>query len=155
MTTTERNELLVSLLEQQTPFIKKCSTAYGLDFEEAHQEAAVLLLHLLERDLPNKPGERAAYIRSSIKYRLIDKVRYAQRHPALSLDMPIYADQDGNKATLADLLPSPYRVEPLAVILAKERIEAALNHLAIVRLPNAKAGAARRLAETALASLGE
>ncbi len=61
------------------------------------------------------------FVRYRIYSRILNTFQYVLRRRSASLDAPISDDEDST--TLADLLPSSYEVEPLAVLVAQERIQ--------------------------------
>ena len=68
-----------------------------------------------------------------------------------SLETSISGQDQRGDATFGDVLPSPYRAEPPAILLAQERIADLLSHVASV--PHARVALAQELGATALASL--
>ncbi len=150
MTREERNRLVVSLLECLTPLIRKCATAYHLDFEDMYQEASIAIMRRLDAGIDginNLPG----FMGMVVKREMIDKLRYARRRESISLDAPISQDEDS--FTLADLLPSSsVSMQPEAALLAQEDIEEAFLWLPDFQSPNTRR-ALRWLGETAAASL--
>jgi hypothetical protein len=148
MTTAERNTLVLSLLEHVTPLIRKYATVYRLDFEETRQDASIAIMCLLDAGIDgiyDLPG----YVAMRVKSRMIDKLRYVQRRQCISLDAPI--SQEEGAVSLADLLPCPYKVEPLTVLVAQERLQELSSHLA--QHNPSRRRAIRERWETAAASL--
>jgi DNA-directed RNA polymerase sigma subunit (sigma70/sigma32) len=151
MTREERNRLVIELLERLTPLIRKCATAYSLDFEDMYQEASIAIMCLLDAgidgiyDLP-------AYVAMRVKSRMIDKLRYVQcrRGRTISLDAPV--SQDADSFSLADLLPCPYSMQPDAAVIAQEDIEEAFLWVPDFQSSNTRRSL-RWLGETAAASL--
>ena len=64
-----------------------------------------------------------SYIYTSVRNRIIDKIRYNRRRQAISLDAwrEAIGDQDDG-ATPDDLLPSGYNTDPLTILLAQEQL---------------------------------
>ncbi len=119
-TVAERNHLVLSLLEDVTPLIRKYTAIYGLDFEEMYQDASIIIMRLLDVSI-DAIYDLRGYVAQRVKSRMIDKLRYTQRRCMVSLDAPLSEGKDAG--TLADLLPSPYQVEPLTILLAQERLQ--------------------------------
>jgi RNA polymerase sigma factor (sigma-70 family) len=120
MTTTERNHLVLVLLEHVTPLLRQYAAKYAvLSFDDLYQDASIHIICLIDAGTPQQDLERYSFNR--VRSRIIDKIRYTTRRQAASLDAPIN-EQEG-AATLADFLPSPYKAEPLAVLLAQERLQ--------------------------------
>jgi hypothetical protein len=149
MTRDERNTLALALLEQFTPLVQKYTTAYGLNFEEARQDASISIIEVLDAGI-ERIDNLPAYIMLRLKSRLINKFVYIKRHQATSLDAVLTPD-DQEGPTLADLLPSPYQVDPAIILLARERIQEAL--LYATSLHHGTARLARELGASALASM--
>jgi DNA-directed RNA polymerase specialized sigma24 family protein len=147
MTQDERNTLVLQLLDHVSPLLRKYAAEYRqvLSFDDLYQDASIHIMRLIDAGTPSQELRRYSYNR--VRSRIIDKIKYAMRRQAKSLDAPI-CDQD-NIGTLADLLPDPYRVEPLAILIAQERIEAAMRLIPNMRQSHV---ALQQLAATALAS---
>lgn len=126
MNTTQRNSLALSLLERVTPLVLKYAKAYDLDLEDAKQDASIDILNVLDAGI-ERIENLPVYIALRVKSRIINKFNYTKRRQMQSLDAPI--TDDGN-ISLADLLPSPYRADPAAILLAQERLQELQTHLA-------------------------
>lgn len=118
MTTNERERFVLSHLERVTPMLHSYAATAKLDFEDLRQDATLVILHVLER--ADAIRDLTPYIVTSVRNACINKVHYTNRRRMISLDEPLFQDADG--ATLADMLPSPYQVEPLTLLLAQERL---------------------------------
>jgi DNA-directed RNA polymerase specialized sigma24 family protein len=149
MTQHERDTLVLSLLDHVTPLLHHYAAKYRqlLNYDDLYQDASIHIMRLIDAGTSLQDLERFSYNR--VKSRIIDKVKYLTRRLAQSLDAPIY-NQEGT-ATFGDLLPSPYCVEPLAVLLAQEDIQALLPRVAT--LPRGRVALAQELGATVLASL--
>lgn len=149
MNQSERDQLVLSLLDHVTPLLRKYAANYRqlLNFEDLYQDACIHILRLIDAGTPEHELRRYSYNR--IHSRIIDKIKYLTRRHAQSLDAPI-DDQEGD-VTVGDMLPCHYRVEPLAVLLAQEHLQALLPRIA--RLPRGRVALAQELGATALASL--
>ncbi|MBV9688518.1 MAG: hypothetical protein JO202_02290 [Ktedonobacteraceae bacterium] len=143
--TREQEQLVLALLEQVTPLLHRYAVSATLDYDDLYQDASILIMDIIARR-----GVHAlpSYVWVSVRNRILTKVKYHRIRQAVSLDAPITADQ-GN-LTLADVLPSPYRVDPLTLVLGRERIEELLRR---PRRKFCQARVVRELGETALASL--
>ena len=54
MTREERNHLVMSLLEQLTPLVRKYAAAYHLDFEDMYQEASIAIMRRLDAGISRR-----------------------------------------------------------------------------------------------------
>lgn len=63
----------------------------------------------------------ASYAVRRVQYHVISKIQYWRRRQHVSLDAPLDSETG---VTLADLLPDEYRVDPLVMVLAQERLQA-------------------------------
>ena len=146
MTLTEREQLVLSLLNHVTPLVRKLARDWHLEYDDLYQDVSVHLMKLVDRPfdhIRNLPAV-AAY---STRQIIINKWHYTDRREACSLDKPLIPDSE---TTIADLLPSPYNTDPEFVLLVKERLE---NLKATVeRLPGRHGVAMRERYETALAT---
>ena len=152
MTKSEHDELVLSLLDYVTPLLRTYAAKYRrfVNYDDLYQDASIHIMRLIDAGTPAQELRRYAYNR--VRSRIIDRLKYVRRRQAhQSLDAPLYDQNQEGSATFGDLLASPYRVEPPAIILAQERIQALLRQA--VRLPAGRAAIARELGETALASL--
>jgi DNA-directed RNA polymerase specialized sigma24 family protein len=120
LTQTERDQLTLSLLEQFTPYLRQSARSGHLDFEELYQDASVKIMLVLDQ-YRDQVRHLHAYVSMTMHNLVVDKINYSRKRRAVSLDEPLLDDAS---LTLADLLPDPYRVEPMLVVLAKERLEA-------------------------------
>jgi DNA-directed RNA polymerase specialized sigma24 family protein len=150
MTQAERETLVLSLLDYVTPLLRRYAAKYCqlLSYDDLYQDACIHILRLIDAGTPSEELQRYAYNR--VKSRITDRVKYLTRRLSQSLDAPAY-DPDQESATFGDLLPCPYRVEPLTVLLAQEHIQALLPRIAT--LPRGRVALAQELGATALASL--
>src|SRR5215472_5189070 len=150
MTQHERDTLVLSLLNYVTPLLRRYAANYRqlLSFDDLYQDACIHILRLIDAGTSPENLQRYAYNR--IHSRIIDKIKYLTRRLSQSLDAPT-SEQDQGSATLGDMLPCPYRVEPLTMILAQEDIQALLPRIAT--LPRGRVSLAQELGATALASL--
>ncbi len=150
MTQQERETLVLSLLDYVTPLLHRYAAKYRqlLNYDDLYQDACIHILRLIDAGTPQEELQRYAYNR--VRSRIIDQIKYLTRRLSQSLDAPMY-DQDQESATVGDLLPSPYRVEPLTVLLAQEHIATLLPY--ITTLPRGRITLAQELGATALASL--
>jgi DNA-directed RNA polymerase specialized sigma24 family protein len=146
----ERDELVLSLLDDVTPLLRQYAAKYRrfVSFDDLYQDACIHILRLIDAGVPAQKLRHYSYNR--VRSRMIDKLKYLRRRAHQSLDTPI-SGQDQEGATLSDLLPSPYRVEPPALLLAQERITDLLRNIDCV--PYARVALAQELGATALASL--
>ncbi len=115
---TDRQALTMSLLDQVSPFLRQSARSGELDFEDLYQDASVKIMQILDQ-YRDQVRHLQAYVQMSIHNLVIDRIKYARRRRAVSLDEPLLADVS---FTLADFLPDPYSVEPLVVVLAQERL---------------------------------
>ena len=146
MTTTEREQLVLSLLTEVTPLIHKFAVAWHLEYDDLYQDAAIQIMSLIDQGIEHVANIHA-YAKLRIHSRIIDKLRYVMYREACSLDAPVAPDSE---ATFADLLPSPYYIDPVFVLLSKERVEQLAATVA--RLPGTHGVAVRSHYETALAT---
>jgi len=153
MTKSERDGLILSVLEHVTPLLHYYAASSPLEFDDLYQDATITIIHKLntkaDRLQFHGTGSNVyGYMTVAVKHRIIDKLRYTKIRKAISIDAPVNGRDD--TPTLADLLPSPYRTEPITLLLAQERIQKA-----IYSIPSISHHAARRVAqelgETALA----
>ena len=151
MTKSERDQLVLSLLDSVTPLLRRYAANYRqlLNFEDLYQDASIHIMRLIDTGTPLQDLERFSYNR--VRSRTIDRIKYLTRRLSQSLDAPVYEQDQGESATFGDMLPCPYRVEPLAVLLAQEHIQALLPRIAA--LPRGRVALAQELGATALASL--
>jgi DNA-directed RNA polymerase specialized sigma24 family protein len=122
----EREQLTMSLLEQFTPYLRQSARSGRLDFEELYQDASIKIMQILDH-YRDQVRHLHAYVSMAMHNLVIDKVNYAKKRRAVSLDEPLWNDVS---FTLGDLLPDPYRVEPVMVLLAQERLEALQSRVA-------------------------
>ena len=150
MTKAERDQLVLSLLDYVTPLLRRYAAKYRqlLSYDDLYQDASIHILRLIDAGTPPEELQRYAYNR--VQSRIIDRIKYLTRRLAQSLDAPMY-DQDQGSTTFGDLLPCPYRVEPPAILIAQEHIQALLPRIAT--LPRGRVALAQELGATALASL--
>ncbi|MDQ2887763.1 MAG: hypothetical protein M3Y39_16955 [Chloroflexota bacterium] len=146
MTTTEREQLVLSLLTEVTPLIRKSAAAWHLEYEDLRQDAVIHIMDLIDQGVEHIVNIHA-YVWLHVRHRLIDKLRYAMYREASSLDVPVGSDCE---VTFADLLPSPYYTDPVSVLLSKERLEQLAKTVAC--LPGTHGIAVRSRYETALAT---
>jgi DNA-directed RNA polymerase specialized sigma24 family protein len=118
MTINERESFVLSHLERVTPMLHNYASSAKLDFEDLRQDATLVILHVLER--ADAIRDLTPYITTSVRNACINKIHYTNRRRTISLDEPLFDESDG--ATLADMLPSPYVVEPLTLLLTQERL---------------------------------
>lgn len=118
MTPVEREQHVLMLLNQVTPLIRHCAHSWHLDFEELYQDAAIHIMQLV--DTKQNSEKLLTLVRLRVRSRIINTLRYKLRHSSLSLDAPVYSDSD---LTIADLIPSPYSIDPQFVLVAKELLE--------------------------------
>jgi DNA-directed RNA polymerase specialized sigma24 family protein len=144
--TSEREQLVLSLLNQVTPLIRHCARTWNLNFEDLYQDATIHIIHLV--DTKKNPQKLLSLTRLRVRSRIIDTLRYNLRHQALSLDTPSHQDSD---LTVADLLPSPYSHDPLSIILTQERLKQLEPKVQGLRGPHSSAVRVRY--ETALAEV--
>ncbi len=151
LTDPERDELVLSLLDYVTPLLRQYAARYRrfVTFDELYQDACIHILRLIEAEVP--PQKLYQYSYNRVRSRVIDKLKYVRRRVHQSLDIPVFDQNQGGGATFGDLIPSPYHVEPLTILLAQERIADLLCHVA--SLPPARVALAQELGATALASL--
>jgi hypothetical protein len=148
MTRDERNVLVLALLEYVTPILRKSASVYNLDYEDLRQDASLTIISMLDRnEIDFSLSTAHQYVRFRVRSRIVDRLRYVSRRVTCSLDA-LVSEQEG-AATLADLLPSPYCVEPLTILVAQERIQE-LSPMLIQRNPS-RARAIRERWDTALA----
>lgn len=124
-------ELILALLGEVTPMLRNYSRSTGLEFDDLYQEASVTILKILffqshSSSCPNQQvpflhgADLVRYITASVKKTVLMLMRRAKIRQTLSLDIPL--SDDPNSCTLADILPSPYDVNPEDILLAKERL---------------------------------
>ncbi len=123
-TPATRDDIVLSLLQIVNPLLHLYAKRYDFDYEELRQDACIHILEVLAYGdrIQNLEG----YVWMRVRSRIINKMVYRQRRrdtnfTLTSLEAPLFGDQD--ITNLADMIPSPYYVEPLSVLLAKERIE--------------------------------
>lgn len=148
MSQKERDALILSLLAYVSPLLRMYAGKYRklLNYEDLYQDAAVHITRLVNANVPTHELQRYSWNR--VHSRIIDRIKYLTRRLCQSLDESVY-EVDG--VTSDDLLPSPYHVEPLTVLLAKESITALFPRIA--SLPRGRVALAQELGATALASL--
>jgi DNA-directed RNA polymerase specialized sigma24 family protein len=148
MTTIEREQLVLSLLKQVEPTIRKCTSNWHLDYDDAYQEASIHIMNSLDKEVSlTNVRNLAAVISYRVRLRMIQLSRYTQRREAESLDAPLQAESG---ITLADLLPSPYSIDPATVVLTRERLQALETSIRHAR--GSHGVAVRSRYETALAT---
>ncbi len=147
----ERDELVLSLLDDVSPLLRQYAAKYRrfVSFDDLYQDACIHILRLIDAGVPAQKLRHYSYNR--VRSRIIDKLKYLRRRAHQSLDTPIPGLDQGSDAIFGDVLPSPYHVEPPAILLARERIDDLLSHIASV--PQARVALAQELGATALASL--
>jgi DNA-directed RNA polymerase specialized sigma24 family protein len=123
----EREQLTMSLLEQFTPYLRHSARSGRLDFEELYQDASIKIMQILDH-YRDQVRHLHAYVSMALHNLVIDKVNYAKKRRAVSLDEPLL-----DTVSLGDLLPDPYRVEPVMVLLAQERLEALQSRVAAAK----------------------
>jgi len=116
MTTNERESFVLAHLEYVAPMLHKYASSAKLEFEDLCQDATLVILHVLER--ADSIRDLTPYVIRSVRNACLNKIEYSNRRRSISLDKPLFDDG----TTLADLLPSPYQVEPLTLLLAQERL---------------------------------
>ena len=119
ITQQERDALALRLLGQVTPMLQQYARSAKLNFDDLYQDACEKILTILDERW-GCVGHLQPYVMKSIKNLVLDTIVYTKRHRTVSLDEPLIEDAS---LTLADLLPSPYCVEPLTIVLARERLE--------------------------------
>lgn len=151
MTQHERETLVLSLLDYVTPLLRRYAAKYRqlLNYDDLYQDASIHIIRIIDAGTPQEELQRYAY--NPVRSRVIDRIKYLTRRHSQSLDAPMLYDQDQGSATFGDMLPCPYRVEPLAVLLAQEDLQALLPRIAT--LPRGRVALAQELGATALASL--
>jgi DNA-directed RNA polymerase specialized sigma24 family protein len=147
----ERDELVLSLLDYVTPLLRQYAAKYRrfVSFDDLYQDACIHILRLIDAGVPTHKLRHYSYNR--VRSRIIDKLKYLSRRAHQSLDTSVSGQDQRDDAISDDLLPSPYCAEPLAILLAQERIADLLSHIASV--PHARVALAQELGATALASL--
>ncbi len=147
----ERDELVLTLLDYVTPLLRQYAARYRrfVSFDDLYQDACIHILRLIDAGIPAHKLRHYSY--SRVRSRIIDKLKYLRRRAHQSLDTPTSGQNQRDGETLSDVLPSPYRAEPLEILLAQERIADLLSHIASV--PHARVALAQELGATALASL--
>ena len=117
---SERDALVLSLLEYVTPLLRRYAAQYRrlLNYDDMYQDASVAILRLIDAGTPESELKRFSYVR--VRSRIIDKMKYQARRQAASLDAPL---TNGTPATLADFIPSEYSIDPARVLVIKERLE--------------------------------
>jgi len=145
----ERNALVLSLLEHVTPLLRRYAANYRvLSFDDLYQDASIHIMGLIDAGTPKPDLERFSFNR--VRSRIINTINYAMRRQAASLDAPLCEGESA--VTLADLLPSPYEVEPLAILVAQEHLQE-LRPILAQRMHPSRRRAIRERWETAAASL--
>jgi DNA-directed RNA polymerase specialized sigma24 family protein len=142
----EREQLILSLLNQVTPLIHHCAYTWDLDFDDLYQDATIHIIHLIDAKEATK--NLLALTRLRVRSRIINTLRYTLRHRAISLDTPANPDSD---LTIADLLPSPYSHDPLSIVLTQERLKRL--ECKVQKLSGSHGSAVRVRYETALAEV--
>ncbi len=129
-TATEQDILVLQLLEHVTPLIHRYVSQYRhtLNYEDMYQDASIAILRLINAGTPQEELQRYAYVR--VRSRIIDRVKYNKRRQAVSLDAPL---TDSTPATLADCIPSEYSIDPVRMLVIKERLQEV--YAALWRLP--------------------
>jgi DNA-directed RNA polymerase specialized sigma24 family protein len=126
---SDRQALTLSLLTHVTPYLQQSARARKLDFEDLYQDASLKILHILDQ-YRDQVHHLQAYVMVSIRNLVREKVKAAKRLRTVSLDEPLLSDVS---LTLADLLPDPYSVEPVVVVLAQERLEELQSRVAAAK----------------------
>jgi DNA-directed RNA polymerase specialized sigma24 family protein len=148
MTTNERESCVLSHLECVTPMLHSYAATAKLDFEDLRQDATLVILHVLER--ADSIRDLKPYIKASVRNACINKIHYTNQRRMISLDEPLFDETDG--ATLADMLPSPYVVEPLTLLLTQERLLELRSQFTMQPMNFQHARVVREWHDTALAS---
>ncbi len=117
---TQHDALVLSYLNHVDNLLHRFSASAKLDCDDLRQDAVLVIMHCLELK-PEQQNTLHGYIYTSIRRRILDKIRYNQGHRTESLDAPLGTglERDGDE-TLADFLPSGYSIDPMLVILARE-----------------------------------
>jgi DNA-directed RNA polymerase specialized sigma24 family protein len=115
----ERDQLTLSLLEQMTPYLRRAARSGKLDFDDLYQDASIKIMRILDH-YRDQVRYLQAYVLMSMHNLVLDTVKRVNKRCAISLDEPLSMDVS---LTLADLLPGPYSVEPVVIVLAQERLE--------------------------------
>lgn len=117
MTSTERENQVVSLLHHVTPLVRTFSQVPGLEYDDLTQEAALVIMHCLDRHAAHPVVYLKTFVHRSVHNRMIDLVR--KRRPELSLDEPM---GDGG-CTLADTLLDSHHPDPATCFHLAELLE--------------------------------
>ncbi|HEU5381234.1 MAG TPA: sigma factor [Ktedonobacteraceae bacterium] len=151
LTGPERDELVLSLLDDVTPLLRQYAARYRrlVSFDDLYQDACIHILRLIDASVPAHKLRHYSYNR--VRSRIIDKLKYLRRRAHQSLDTSVFGQDQGGDETFGDMLPSPYYAEPPAILLAQERIADLLGHLA--NIPHGRVALAQELGASALASL--
>jgi DNA-directed RNA polymerase specialized sigma24 family protein len=115
----DREQLILALLEDVTPYLRQAARSGKLDFEELYQDASIKIMQILDH-YRDQVRHLQAYVAVTMRHLVAYKVKYAEKRRAVSLDEPL---SDDVSLTLADLLPDAYTVEPVTVVLARERLD--------------------------------
>jgi DNA-directed RNA polymerase specialized sigma24 family protein len=124
ITPDERDALMLSLVERFIPLIRRyASLSPRLEYEDLYQDVVVKIMQVLavhlerigEADIPR-------YVAVALRNLMIDKLRYVQMHPAVSLDVPP-PEADDPDLVLADVVLGSTSDDPLMILLQSERLE--------------------------------
>jgi hypothetical protein len=144
MTLSERDALVLSLLERVTPLLRRYARDFRiLNYDDLYQDASIHIMHLVG-------AGQGRFAFNRVRSRTLNTIDYLQRRQMASLDAPLESGEQGS-ASLIDFLPDPYQVEPLTVLLAQERLEA-LQSQVMAASQAQHARAVREQWDTALAS---
>ena len=117
MTSTTRESQVVSLLHHVTPLLRTFSQVPGLEYDDLAQEAALVVMHCLDRHTVQPVVYLKTFVHRSVHNRMIDLVR--KRRPELSLDEPM---GDGG-CTLGDTLLDGKHPDPATCFQLAELLE--------------------------------
>jgi DNA-directed RNA polymerase specialized sigma24 family protein len=112
-----RDALILIYLSHVDTLLRRYVLSAYLDYEDLRQDAVLVILHCLDKK-PEQQSTLHGYICTSVRHRILDKIRYNQCHQIESLDVP--ASRVAGNESIGDLLPSGYSIDPLLVLGATE-----------------------------------
>lgn len=115
MTTNE--QLTLDLLEHVSPMLWNVARSTGMEFDDLYQDASLVILRVLDRYQQENHANLTRLAMRCVRNYTLDLIDYRRYRRHASLDELI------GTTSLADLLPDPYNIDPLLVLLIKERLQ--------------------------------
>jgi len=106
MNATERDETVLTMLEESRGMICNIAYKYNLDVEDCSQNAALAMLEAWDK-IPKTCTNIKAYLHRCIRNKVLKFHESVLKELADSLDEPIPSRRDGREITLADSLAAP------------------------------------------------